>query len=87
MKDLLELLRFLDEKIGDFTITVDSNSAEEGDFSLFITLGNYECLEFEDLKRIRKFCDDLTVSTVDGKAVLSLLFLPKRKSDNKKKGG
>ena len=78
MKDLLELLKFLDEKIEDFTITVDSNSAEEGNFSLFITLGDYEALEFEDLKRIREFCDDLTVNTVDGKTVLSLLFLLKK---------
>ncbi|RLC88064.1 MAG: hypothetical protein DRJ03_04140 [Chloroflexi bacterium] len=79
MKDLLELLKFLDEKLGEFTITTDRNYVEEDDLSLFITLGKEECLEFEDLKKISEFCDDLTVNTDnEGKLFLHLLFLPKK---------
>jgi len=80
-KNLLELLKFLDEKLGEFTITTDRNYVEEDDLSLFITLGKEECLEFEDLKKISEFCDDLTVNTdSDGKLFLSLLFSPKKES-------
>jgi len=83
-KDLLELLRFLDEKIGDFTITTERNYVEVGDLSLFITLGKEEFLEFEDLKKISEFCDDLTVNTDDeGKLFLHLLFLPKKERERK----
>ncbi|RLI14384.1 hypothetical protein DRO41_05855 [Candidatus Bathyarchaeota archaeon] len=84
MKDLLELLKFLDEKLGEFTITTDRNYVEEDDLSLFITLGKEECLEFEDLKKISEFCDDLTVNTDDeGKLFLQLLFLPKKGGERK----
>jgi len=83
-KDLLELLKFLNEKIGDFTITTDRNYVEVGDLSLFITLGNEESLELKDLKKIREFCDDLTVNTDrEGKLFLHLLFLPKKERERK----
>jgi len=79
MKDLFELLKFLDEKLGSFIIEVDRNYVEEDDLSLIITLGKEECLEFEDLKRIREFCDDFSIGTdSEGKLFLSLLFLPKK---------
>ena len=79
MKDLIELLKFLDEKLGSFTIEVDRNYVEEDDLSLIITVGKEECLEFEDLKRIREFCDDFSINTdSDGKLFLFLLFLPKK---------
>jgi len=58
VKDLLELLKFLDKKIGDFIITTERNYMKVGDLSLCITLGNEESLEFEDLQKIRDFCDD-----------------------------
>jgi len=84
MKDLLELLKFLDEKIGDFTITTERNYMEVGDLSLFITLGNEESLEFEDLQKIREFCDDLIVNTdSNGKLLLHLLFSPKKERERK----
>ena len=80
MKDLLELLKFLDEKLGSFTIEVDRNYMEDDDdLVLFVTVGKEECLEFEDLKRIHEFCDDFSIETdSEGKLFLSLLFLPKK---------
>ena len=79
MKDLLELLKFLDEKLGSFTIEVDRNYTEDDDLVLFVTVGKEECLEFEDLKRIREFCDDFSIETdSEGNLFLSLLFLPKK---------
>ena len=81
MKDLFELLKFLDEKLGSFTIEVDRNYMEDDDLSLIITLDKEECLEFEDLKRIREFCDDFSIETdSEGNLFLSLLFLPKKDS-------
>jgi len=79
MKDLVELFKFLKKKFGSFTITVDTNYEEEGDLALFVNVGTEEFLEFEDLKKIRKFCDELSINTnQEGKLFLSLLFLPKK---------
>ena len=76
-KDLLELLRFLYEKLGSFTVEVDMNYMEEEDVMLFVNVGAEQSLELKDLNRINEFCDELTVSTdEEGKMSLSLLFLP-----------
>ena len=76
-KDLLELLRFLYEKLGSFTVEVDMNYMEEGDVVLFVKVGSEDYLKFEDLDRINEFCDELAISTDhDGKMSLSLLFFP-----------
>lgn len=68
MKDLIELFKFLDKELRRFTIE-----------TLIVNVSGEESLEFEDLKKIREFCDDLTVTTnQNGKLSLVLLFLPKK---------
>ena len=82
-KNLLELLKFLTEKIGSFTIGINMDSVEVGDLSLSI-IGNEEAtLNFEDLKKIREFCDDLTIGIFEGKLYLELLFSPKKGGERK----
>ena len=82
-KNLLELLKFLTEKIGSFTIGINMDSVEVGDLSLSI-IGNEEAtLNFEDLKKIRECCDDLTIGIFEGKLYLELLFSPKKGGERK----
>lgn len=82
-KDLLELLRFLYDRLGSFAIEVDMNYMEEGDVVLFVKVGSEDYLQFEDLERINEFCDELAISTdQDGKMSLSLRFLPQNKGES-----
>jgi len=79
MKDLLELLKFLNKKIENFIIETDENYKVKGDLVVFITVCQDTYLTLKDLRKIRKFCDDLTIHTnPDGKLFLQLLFLPKK---------
>ena len=74
MKDLLELLKFLDEQLDSFIIETDRNYVS-GCFTLLIRPDETELLQFEDLAEIREFCDDLAINTDrDGKLYLALSF-------------
>ena len=83
MKDLLELLKFLTEKIGSFTIDTNTDSVEVGDLSLSIISNEEATLTFGDVKKILEFCDDLTIGVFEGKLYLELLFLPKKEVERK----
>ncbi|RLC33319.1 hypothetical protein DRH14_05095 [Candidatus Shapirobacteria bacterium] len=84
-KSLLDLFKFLYEKLGSFTVEVDMNYMEEGDVMLFVNVGSEQSLELKDLNQISQFCDELTVSTdQDGKMSISLLFLPPNKGEEQK---
>ena len=73
MKELIELLKFLDDKLDSFTIETDRNYVS-GCFTLLIR-PDATFLKFEDLAEIREFCDALAINTDrDGKLYLALSF-------------
>jgi len=80
MTDLFELFKLLGDTFGSFNVEVNTDLSEPGDMSILITPTSEGSLGIEDLKKIGKLSDDFTVETdQDGKMLLSILLLPKKK--------